>query len=206
MAPDTYHNYAQLAAHEQEGVDYVVRVLKGDPLVAIVTPHGGEIEAGTSEIATAVASEDWSLYCFEGIKATGNQTLHITSTHFDEPRCLALLAPAERVLTIHGLSGNGKVIWIGGKDENLIVRLDGSLKAAGFTTIFDNSPKHGGDKPNNICNRGSSGEGRQLELSRGLRRTLFASLSKAGRQHPTPRLFELSEAIRSGLAGYCQTG
>jgi phage replication-related protein YjqB (UPF0714/DUF867 family) len=53
--------------------------------VAVIAPHGGGIEPGTSELATAIAGDDFSLYLFEGLKSAGNGELHITSTNFDEP-------------------------------------------------------------------------------------------------------------------------
>jgi poly-gamma-glutamate hydrolase-like protein len=59
---------------------------------ALVAPHGGGIEPGTSELADAIAASDLSFYTFEGLKPSGNTDLHITSTRFDEPMCLTLLA------------------------------------------------------------------------------------------------------------------
>ena len=57
---DTYHNFATLEQHERAGIDYEVLVRRAEPAFAIVAPHGGGIEPGTSEIADAIARERWS--------------------------------------------------------------------------------------------------------------------------------------------------
>ena len=41
-------------------------------LVAIIAPHGGKIEPGTSEIVRSIAAEDYNFCAFEGIKPAGN--------------------------------------------------------------------------------------------------------------------------------------
>src|SRR6186997_2320298 len=106
---DTYPNFEALAAAETSGVDYRILVRRETLAYAIVAPHGGGIEGGTSELADAVADpatdetgvERHSFYAFEGLKPRGNGVLHITSTVFNEPMCLTLLGACERVVTIH---------------------------------------------------------------------------------------------------------
>ncbi|SJM30238.1 hypothetical protein BQ8482_130137 [Mesorhizobium delmotii] len=63
-----YMAFADLAAEKTQGVDYDFVVLDRASAVAIVAPHGGLIEYGTSQMATAVAADDFSLYLFEGLK------------------------------------------------------------------------------------------------------------------------------------------
>ena len=53
---DTYPNFAALAQHERSGIDYRVVVRRAEPAFAIMAPHGGGIEPGTSEIADAIAA------------------------------------------------------------------------------------------------------------------------------------------------------
>ena len=55
---DTYPNFATLEQHERAGIDYAVLVRREEPAFAIVAPHGGGIEPGTSEIATRSRSRD----------------------------------------------------------------------------------------------------------------------------------------------------
>src|SRR5579885_2598917 len=115
---DLYPNYAALAAARVEGKDYRVtaRRVPGARAV-IVAPHAGGIEYRTSELAKVVAGLQHSLYLFEGAMDEGNRALHITSHHFDEPRCLALLAEHEIVVTVHGcgnIDGDKQAIYVGG--------------------------------------------------------------------------------------------
>jgi Poly-gamma-glutamate hydrolase len=83
-----------------ESITTLVR--RARPKFALVAPHGGGIEPGTSELADAIAGSDLSFYTFEGLKSSGNTDLHITSTRFDEPMCLTLLASSSVVVTLHG--------------------------------------------------------------------------------------------------------
>jgi len=53
--------------------------------------------------------------------------------------------------------------------------------------------------PLNVCNRGRTGAGIQIEIARGLRRTLYASLSEGGCRSKTIRFHELVVAIRAGI-------
>src|SRR5215831_7654946 len=115
---DTYPNFATLEQHERAGKDYRLSARRAEPTFAIVAPHGGDIEAGTTEIANAIAGERWSFYTFEGLKPSGNRTLHITSTHFDEPVCLVVLGVTSRAVTIHGEEseddGTSEGVFVGG--------------------------------------------------------------------------------------------
>lgn len=194
--PDRYPNFAALAAAQPQGAFSIHVRDTGSPLV-VVAPHGGAIEPGTSEIARAIAGDDLSLYLFEGTRPERNGELHLTSTRFDEPRCLALVAAAERVLTIHGENRDEEAVYLGGRDEAALAALRASLAANGFAALEHPDPALLGRHPKNLCNRGRSGAGVQLEVSRGLRRGLFASLDRAGRAHPAPRLARFAAAVRA---------
>jgi phage replication-related protein YjqB (UPF0714/DUF867 family) len=113
---DKYRNFEQLANSEQENVDFRILCRARESNTVIVAPHGGAIEPGTSEIADAVASEDSSFYAFEGLKPDHNGDLHITSSRFDEPRCIALIESSVFVITIHGEASDLKAIYLGGRD------------------------------------------------------------------------------------------
>ncbi len=202
---DTYKNYAELSAHETEGVDYEIETVDvmGRSTV-IVSPHGGGIEPGTSEIAEAIAETTYQRYDFAGIKSSGNSVLHITSTNFDEPRCLNLIGRSSRVITVHGKADDlndppddRDVICMGGLDMTLRERLTKSLEASGFDVQID--PSNSGTSVDNICNRGRTGEGVQLELSNTLRQACFESLSRTGRTVTTNDFDLLVAAIRKGL-------
>ena len=198
---DTYPNFAALEQHERAGIDYAVLVRREDPAFAIVAPHGGGIEPGTSEIADAIAVQRWSFYSFEGLKQSGNRVLHITSTCFDEPMCLVLLSGTSRVVTLHGEESDDDIqgVFVGGLDLELGTRMGALLKAQGFDVRRHPDPNLQGLNLKNICNRGTAGKGVQLELSRSVRETLFESLTREGRKHPTPRFKTFVDTVARSL-------
>jgi phage replication-related protein YjqB (UPF0714/DUF867 family) len=156
----------------------------------------------TSEIADAIAGEDFSFYAFEGLKAKDNGDLHITSTRFDEPTCLALIKASTTVLTIHGehSEADGEGVFVGGRDAAQGRRLGAALRAKGFAVSRHADPDLQGLEPANLCNRGQSRQGVQLELSRAVRLTMFESLSRRGRTRPTARFRAFVAALRGVLA------
>ena len=54
-----------------------------------------------------------------------------------------------------------------------------------------------GHEPENLCNRGTSGAGVQLELSKAVRKTMFRSLTRDGRKCPTARFQAFVDAVRT---------
>jgi len=170
---DKYWNFSELMEHEVEGRDYVIRVRNGNSPFVIIAPHGGKIERGTSKIADIIASREHGFYAFEGIKKNNNQHLHITSDRFDEPRAMAVAARAQTVITIHGAKGKEQAVYTGGLDEDLEQRIQDALQGAGFNVEHDPSSTRQGKGAANICNRGRSGKGMQIELTQGLRQKIF---------------------------------
>ena len=164
-----YASFAELARNEAHGLDYRVRTIeRPGSAVLIAAPHGGLIEAGTSEIAELIAGRDHSLFLFEGLKPHGaNRQLHITSHQFDHPEFLALAARCETVIGIHGCLGQTR-IHVGGLDAELGAILATHLAEAAFS-VEARSTRYPGLHPLNICNRGSSGRGGQLEITHDLR-------------------------------------
>ena len=198
---DTYPNFAALARNERSGIDYQVRVRRARPAFAIMAPHGGGIEPGTSEIADAIASDRHSFHTLEGLKSSGNAVLHITSTRFDEPMCLSVLGHTAVVVTLHGehSEDDGEVVFVGGRKRALGDRIGAALARQGFDVRKHDDPDLQGLEERNICNRGTSGAGVQLELSRAVRKTLFESLTREGRIYPTARFEVFVGAVRRVL-------
>ena len=196
---DKYRDFADLATHERDGVDYQIR-LRSISTTMILAPHAGGIEPGTSELADAIAGTEHSFYAFEGLKRTRNIDLHITSARFDEPQCLAMLAQADRVVTIHGEQRSAEVVFLGGLDDDGIASIRASLTDHGFTVQPADSPHLAGRARNNICNRGRTGAGVQLEIADGLRRTFFRALTPRSERQRTTAAFTLFvNAVRAGL-------
>ena len=131
---DKYPNFATLALNERSGIDYRVLVRRAKPALAIIAPHGGGIEPGTSEIADAIADVRFSFYAFEGLKSSGNAALHITSTRFDEPMCLNILAYSGDHLhhPRRRQRADGEGVFVGGLDVALGKQIGGALTEKGF--------------------------------------------------------------------------
>lgn len=198
---DAYRSFGELSKTEKEDIDFrILTVRRKGSGTVIVAPHGGAIEPGTSEVAMEVAGDDLSLALFEGIKPEGgNQRLHLTSTNFDEPRCVQLVLGADTIVAIHGEASAEPSVFLGGRDDRLGAQLKALLKRHGYAVgIHGNTDLHG-LSAKNICNRGRSRAGVQLELSRGLRRTFFLSLTAEGRKEPTDAFFRFAAAVRQGL-------
>ena len=137
----------------------------------MIAPHGGRIEPGTSEAMRAIAGEEFSAYAFEGLKSTDNfKSLHITSHHFDDPRCLELISTAQYVVAVHGCDGNQLAVYLGGLDLQLIAKLAAALRGNGIAT-YTEGHSFPGREPMNICNRGATSKGVQIELTRALRKS-----------------------------------
>ncbi len=197
---DKYRNFAELQGSQREGVDFRVTIrILGGAGTAIVAPHGGGIEPGTSELATAIAGNDMHIAIFEGTKASGNAELHITSTNFDEPRCVKVVEQSNAVLALHGERSVGEIVYIGGADAALRSTLTEALAQAGFIVQEHQDANLQGTSPENICNRGKSRKGVQLELTRGLREKFFQSLSSEGRTSRTDKFHSFVVAVRQGV-------
>ncbi len=169
---DSYRGYGDLARAQIEGVDFAVHVRRAESsAVAILAPHGGRIEGGTSAVARLIAGAEHGLYLFEGLRAANDNFdhLHLTSHCFDEPRCLELIAGCDTVIAIHGYAAPGPDVLLGGRDERLKAELAPALAAQGLSVEIDGHAFPGLD-PLNICNRGRTRQGVQMELSASLRR------------------------------------
>ena len=188
----SYTSFKELADHETEGRDYRIRIELRDPRVLIMAPHGGKIEPTTAEIAEAIAGIDYSFYSFEGLK-TDSRMLHIESHLFDEPRALQAVQKADVVVTVHGqLNQKEEFVMVGGLNESLRSEIAAQLEGASFQT---RPPAEGlmGNDPMNICNRGKSKQGVQLEVSRKVRDLL---------RHDRDHLKFFSDAVRKGIQHY----
>jgi phage replication-related protein YjqB (UPF0714/DUF867 family) len=204
---DTYANYADLAAHEVEGVDYERRSVPvtGATWCAI-SIHGGGIEPGSGEAARAVGASLMNHYEFAGIKSSNNSVLHITSTNFDEPNCVAIVTAAKRCISFHGYTGASGVAEtsLGGLDTATGTRVANALRAAGFRVVAASQELNGND-PTNIANKTTTSAGVQLEMSNALRASFFPNgdLSRAMRDsgQRTATFNAYVAAVRSAFDG-----
>ena len=196
---DRYRCFDELRICETEERDYRIRLRRGIRPVAIMAPHGGKIERGTSQLAEAIAGAEYAFYSFEGIKDRNNHFLHITSDRFDEPQALALAKRVRTVVTIHGAKGRDRKIYTGGQNLDLEQQLLDALSYAGFTAMHDPSPTRQGMGMTNICNRGYGGKGIQLELTRGFRKHLFNPVNSGINWIPNELFYVFVETMRTVL-------
>jgi phage replication-related protein YjqB (UPF0714/DUF867 family) len=204
---DTYANYADLASHEVEGVDYERRsVPTAGATWCAIAIHGGGIEPGSGEAARAVGASLMNHYEFAGIKSSNNSTLHITSTNFDEPNCVAIVTAAKRCISFHGYVGAPGVAEtsLGGLDTATGTRVANALRSAGFRVVAASQELNGNDTAN-IANKTTISAGVQLEMSNALRASFFPNgdLSRAMRDsgQRTDTFNAYVSAVRSAFDG-----
>ncbi len=144
-----------------------------------MSPHGGRIEGGVSEIVRSFR-DDYSTYLFEGLKTHDNQTLHITSTRFDEPSAVesikqstimlsqfTVIKATRKILLSEEATGSGRKIGESSRTKRIFCRI-GNLKTglAGVDT-------------ENINNQAQTGLSIQLEISREQREAFLIILITA---------------------------
>jgi phage replication-related protein YjqB (UPF0714/DUF867 family) len=125
---DRYDSFDELCKHAVEGRDFRIRTVIRPGQVAVIAPHGGGIEPGTSELAEAIAGTAFSFYAFEGTRPNNNRDLHITSTRFREARCDALVAASPLVITIHGEDSDDEAVFVGGLASEMLRAVGESLE------------------------------------------------------------------------------
>lgn len=203
-----------------DGRDYVRRLWRDDEpgRCAVLAPHGGGIEPGSSELALAIAGRHPAgeaplpdttlrdLWMFDAIRAKDNGELHVTSTHCDDPDALGLCADTPSAVAIHGCTAAqadlpDQAVLVGGRDAELRGALIDSLRANGFVAEDGaGHPTLGGLHPDNICNRTATGAGAQLEITTGLRKAMFETFTLADRKHTTtPVFWAFADAVRGVL-------
>jgi len=167
-----FRSFADLAAAYERDRDYrIVQLRRRGSEVAILAPHGGSIEAHTSDIAREIAGQEFNLYQFEGLLKAGNfAALHLSSRLFDEPGCLDLLRDCQSVVSVHGCGHAGEIVLMGGRDGGLRESITLRLRALGVACEAAPAGLDAAD-PMNVCNRGRGGAGVQLEVSLELRRS-----------------------------------
>ena len=192
----SYKSFQEIKDQEVEGRDFRIRThLRSSPIL-VMAPHGGKVEPGTTEIAEAIVDMDYSFYSFEGLKTEGNHVFHIESHLYDEPLALEAVGKAEIVITLHGQKDQEDAfVMIGGLHTQLGSEIKYWLETTGFQARPPTKELSGTD-PMNICNRGTSGRGVQLEVSRKVRDLL--------RTNPN-HLQAFADAVRRAVERYIPT-
>jgi phage replication-related protein YjqB (UPF0714/DUF867 family) len=236
VAADRYPSNTALYADSSlvEGVDYSRRYRRhewfdddlsqryGVRRTAILAPHGGGIETGTSELCLAIAGYHpaglaptpaggpvHDYWMFEGLRSTGNGDLHVTSTNCDDPVARALAGGSLNAVGLHGctaaqagLPDGTQAVLVGGGNDTFKTKLLTRLGAAGIRAIDAASVSElNGDEPTNIANRTLLGAGAQLELTTSLRLAMFGTNTRADRKSTTlPLFWSFTAATRAAIA------
>jgi phage replication-related protein YjqB (UPF0714/DUF867 family) len=185
---------------------------------AIIAPHGGNIERGTSELCLAmagyhpatlapVAAEKHDYWMFEALRPADNADLHVTSIHCNDGVAGSLCGGSLNALGLHGfdaaqagLPEDAQVVLVGGGNDEFKDHLCAELAAAALQ-VGDEVVGLDGDDARNIANRTLLGMGAQLELSLELRKAMFGTFTRAHRKDTTTDLFwTFATACRNAVA------
>ena len=167
--------------------------------VKVFAPHGGCIEPCTGPIALSLAMDNFDYFVFSGIrKKDCFEILHVTSTHYNEPRCLAMVREAEVAIALHGCDGDDAFAQVGGGNEELAQKLIDYLNGLGYSADAASRDLKGKDKRNfiNLARK----RGIQLELSAGFRRNLLPSFPRSIQRHPE-EFPKFIDAMRGWMLG-----
>lgn len=198
LTMDKYKSFVELRKKEQPE-NYKVEYRSRSSTYVIIAPHGGSIEPGTSEIAEHIAGDKLSYFSFEGVKDKSNKDLHIASERYDEAQARSLVQASDIAVSIHGEEGNDEKVYVGGLNSNLIIKLTNALQSSGFSVSKTLPAGLAGRDPNNICNDCRSKEGVQIEISHGLRRSMFKAMNRKGRKKRTEKFEQFVTAVQEAL-------
>jgi phage replication-related protein YjqB (UPF0714/DUF867 family) len=87
---------------------------------------------------------------------------------------------------------------LGGGSTSLRNAVGQALRQAGFSAHTSSHP-YPGSLAGNICNRAVGGAGVQLELSEGLRKSMFTGLDRASRRQTLPLFDQFVQSIQPVL-------
>ncbi len=200
---DHYPSLNELAAQLKEGRDYRIRSFDRSSWATIISPHGGYIEPGTSEIAAALAGNKYNLFDFQGLRKQNALELHVTSTRFREPGLLSMLVHTQVAVSLHCMGSQKQAVtWLGGRNLGLKKLVLANLLKRGFAVNPD-SPLYRGESKANIVNLACE-EGVQLELSSELMQKLFcgAPFRKVRAAKRSPAFDHYLTALTDALAQF----
>lgn len=170
---DLYSSMIELQGKEN---NWSIEMNTNKSNVLSFAPHGGGIEAGSSELALLISQKlDCNYFTFKGKLPSDNVKLHVTSTHYDNPVLLNLMRNVDYSISVHGYADNEYArTLIGGSNEELKEIIKCHLRSRGFDV--QDAPTHlAGTKLNNITNKTKTGLGVQLELSTKQRKSFFSN-------------------------------
>jgi phage replication-related protein YjqB (UPF0714/DUF867 family) len=184
MHADTFGSMTELVGALAAGENYSLQIdTSYHSAVKIFAPHAGCIEPCTGPVALALAEGHFDLFAFHGTrKKDCFDTLHVTSARYDLPECVRLASEGELAVSIHGCAGKESFLEIGGGAADLAAELTELLVRNGFDARVPPLSRRGED-PGNFINKAKRG-GIQIEMSEGIRRSLFPSYPRPLSRNP----------------------
>lgn len=138
-------------------------------------------------------------FTFKAIRTKANAELHVTSRNYDEPKLMKMIANNPYAIAIHGCKGEDEIIYMGGKDEQLMDAMTEEFEKLGIDVR--QAPSHmSGAHDDNIINCCKTEKGVQLELTSGIRKKLFENgrYNKKSRENSsnwTQFMYDFAQAI-----------
>jgi phage replication-related protein YjqB (UPF0714/DUF867 family) len=198
------NSFAELVLNCDLNLDYCVQVVDRGATTTIVSIHGGAIEPLTSELAAAIARDEYNLYDFQGLQVGDNRLLRIPVARFDEVRLFTLLKRSQIAVSIDGVPGVDSVVHLGGRNALLKQILYYQLAQSGYRLSAPYTMGAAHD-PARFYNAPIEG-GILLEVSESLRAKMTAEpLSGRGWQQPSSwqsDFYQFVAAIHSALQIY----
>ncbi|AYX89700.1 poly-gamma-glutamate hydrolase family protein [Staphylococcus cohnii] len=170
---DRFKSMTELMDYTEENTDWVIHSIKRNSNIIITAIHGGAIEPATTELAELTAEKgSFDYFTFKAIRTKANSELHVTSRRYDEPKLMKMIANNPYAIAIHGCKGEDEIIYMGGKDEQLMDAMTEEFEKLGIDVR--QAPSHmSGAHDDNIINCCKTEKGVQLELTSGIRKKLF---------------------------------
>lgn len=171
--------------------------------VLIVSPHGGRIEFGTSELSKVIAGNEFNRFDFSGkLKHENFKNLHVTSTGYGVKELDAMNLECSVTLSLHGFKEpyGSKLTLIGGLDEHGKNKVLEELTKNGFNALLA-TDRFTAASPDNIVNKNKRKMGIQLEISTAQRIAFFrdTDLKLYERKELSDEFYRYAESIRNAL-------
>ena len=197
---DRFKSMTELMELTEENTDWIINSIERNSNVIITAIHGGAIEPATTELAELTAEKGgFDYFTFKAIRTKANAELHVTSRHYDEPKLMKMIANNTYAIAIHGCKGKDEIIYMGGKDEQLMDAMTEEFEKLGIDVR--QAPSHmSGAHDDNIINCCKTEKGVQLELTSGIRKKLFENgrYNKKSRENSsnwTQFMYDFAQAI-----------
>lgn len=193
-----YSSFSELSREEKPNIDFKVTYRPCGRSFLITAPHGGAIEPGSTEIAGALAGDQFGLYTFNGLKRDSS-VLYLPSTSFDEPELVRVTKYYGTTISVHIISGTDRLVYIGGRYRQLVTAINQSLTEKGYE-VKSLPETSAAFSMSNFINKTAVG-GVQIEISSKLAEEMFRGpiTSERVRQDTTRRTSEFTrfvEAVR----------